>query len=260
MTETSTQTTTASQIGPHTPGAFVWHELRTKDTVKAQQFYTALFGWTVTKSEVPGMDYHLFHLGGKQIGGLFNSTGHEMAAHWGSFISVPDVDMAAAAAKDAGGQLCAGPDDIPGVGRFAMISDPQGAFVALYKQLMGDPDTSHSEAGEFCWDQLNTTDMTAGAAFYEKVIGWTAKQPTPDMGVFKFGDSMEASLGIVPPGVPAHWMPFILVDNLVDATQKAETLGATVLMGNIDTGDFGRYSIIQDPVGAHIALFQGNAD
>jgi predicted enzyme related to lactoylglutathione lyase len=160
---------------------------------------------------------------------------------------------------DAGGMVCMEPEDIPGVGRFAMIADPQGAFVALYKTLAGDPDTSDPQPGEFCWDQLNTTDMAAAGAFYGQVLGWSHVQAGPEMGFFKYGELMEASLGIAPEGVPPHWLCFVAVADLAAATQKAESLGATVLMGHLDAGDWGRFSIIQDPVGAVLAIHQGNA-
>jgi predicted enzyme related to lactoylglutathione lyase len=258
MTDPSTLEAAAGPTGTHTPGAFVWHELRTKDVAGAQPFYAALFGWTYAKSPVPGVDYHLIQLGERRVGGMFNSAGHDFPSHWGSFVSVPDVDEAADLTKAAGGELCAGPEDIPGVGRFAMIQDPQGAFVALYRNLASDPDSSDTQTGEFCWDQLNTTDMAAGAAFYQKVVGWTYEQPAADMGLFKQGDLMEASLGIVPAGVPPHWLSFIAVDDLTAVSQQAVSLGATVLMADLPAGPWGRFSVIQDPVGAVVGFFQGN--
>jgi predicted enzyme related to lactoylglutathione lyase len=253
MTETATVT------GTHTPGAFVWHELRTKDVAQAKAFYTGLFGWTYQQAKsLPGVEYHLIQLGDKQIGGVFNATGHEMPSHWGGLISVPDVDQAAEATTAAGGEICAPPQDIPGVGRFVMIFDPQGVSVGLYKTLHGDPDTSKPLEGEFCWDQLNTTDMAGAAAFYQKVVGWSQEQPTPGMSVFTYGDALEASLGLVQEGIPPHWLTFIAVGDLSQATQKAQTLGATVLMANVEAGPWGRFSVIQDPVGAVFALFQPN--
>ena len=259
MTEPSTFEAIAPKPVTYSPGTFVWHEMRTTEVAKAQAFYGALFGWTFKRSEMVEIEYHLVHLGDKPIAGMFNSTGHEMPPHWGSFISVPDVDAAAEATTAAGGQVCNGPEDIPGVGRFVMISDPQGAFVALYRNANGDPEATMAQEGEFCWDQLNTADMAAGAAFYQKVVGWTYVEAGPDMGIFKFGPSLEASCGTVPPGIPPHWLTFLSVANLAETAKRAESLGAKVLMANMAAGEWGQFSVIQDPAGAVIALFQGKA-
>ena len=259
MSETHTLAATTAEICVHTPGVFVWHELATKDPVKAQKFYGDLLGWTIKTVEMPGMEYHLIHVGDKQIGGMREEQNDAIPPHWLSYVSVPDVDAAAATAKTAGGQVMAGPMDIPNIGRFAVVIDPQGAAVALYKDAKGDPDTTGEPAlGEFVWDQLNTTDIAAGAAFYEKVVGWTSVTHGPDGGMFKYGDLHEASFMTAPAGVPSHWLTYLSVADLGAATQKAESLGAKILMANMDAGEFGRFTVIQDPIGAFVALFQGH--
>jgi predicted enzyme related to lactoylglutathione lyase len=257
MSEITTLETASDRTGTHTPGVFVWHEMTTKDVVKAQQFYTALLGWTMKKVAMPGMDYHLIHVGDTQIGGMFTPD-QDVPSHWQSYVSVADVDKAAEAAKSAGGKVMSDCMDIPNVGRFAVVMDPQGAVVCLFKDAKGDSaDHSHAE-GNFCWDQLNTTDLDAAAAFYQTVVGWTKTSTGPEMGVFNYSDKAEASLMVVPQGVHPHWLTYIAVDNLAEATQKAEKLGAKVMMANESAGEWGNFSVIQDPVGAFIALFRGN--
>lgn len=257
MSDTSTIDTPSRQTGAFTPGAFVWHEIRTPDMATAKAFYTALFGWTLTDAEMPGAEYYLIQNGTKQIGGLFKLE-DDMPAHVGSFISVPDVDAAAATVVAAGGQVCLGPMDIPGIGRFAQILDPQGAFVALYRDLKGDPDTADTQNHDFCWDQLQTPDLDGAAAFYHRVVGWTADRPAPDMGIFRMGELMEASFGPAPDGVPPNWLTLIAVADLAAQTAKAESLGATILAADVPAGPYGRYSVVQDPTGAVFGLFQGN--
>lgn len=259
MSETLTPSAGTTPV-TRTPGAFIWHELRTRDVAPAQAFYGALFGWTFEKAQVPDVTYYMIRLNGRDIGGLFDSTGHEMPSHWGGLISVEDVDRAAAIAAANGGEMCGEAQDIPGVGRFAMINDPQGANVGLYCTLHGDPDTSRAEIGEFCWDDLFTTDVAAAIPFYEKVIGWQAEEVGPGMVVFKANGLLEASIGPVPEGVPPHWAVYIAVADLEAATEKAQTLGAKVLMANQDVGGFGRFSVFQDPTGAVVSFFQGNQD
>jgi predicted enzyme related to lactoylglutathione lyase len=254
----SQNATAGTPTAVYTPGAFVWHELQTKDVAKATQFYTDLLGWTVKSADMGGgRIYHLIHVGDKQIGGMCLPQSEGTPSFWAGYVSVTDVDKAAATAKAAGGQIVAGPMDVPTVGRMAVSIDPQGAVVNLFKSVHGDPDTSGMPAvGEFCWDSLNTTDVAGGSAYYEKVVGWTPA----DGGVFKFGDLMEASFGLAPAGVPASWLSHVFVPNLTEYTQKAESLGATVLMANVDTGEWGKFSVIQDPTGGVIALFQGSEE
>lgn len=251
--------TAATPTAVYTPGAFVWHELQTKDVAKAATFYETLLGWTIKPVEMAGgMTYHLVYVGDKQIGGIFDAMADGVPTAWTGYVSVPDVDAAADRAKAAGGQVVAGPADIPNVGRFALAVDPQGAAISLFKSAHHDPDTAAPAYGEFCWDHLNATDANAAAAYYEQVVGWQPANQTLEGGVFKYGELMEASYGVVPSGVPAHWLTNVVVADLDVATQKAETLGAKVLMAKIDAGEWGHFTVIQDPVGAAIALFQGH--
>ena len=250
----SQNATAGTPTAVYTPGAFVWHELQTKDTAKAETFYTALFGWTIKAVDMGNMMYHLIHLGDKQIGGMMTVQDEKLPSFWTGYVSVPDVDQAAASATAAGGQIVAGPMDIPNVGRFAISVDSLGAVVALFKSVHGDPLTDRPESGEFCWDHLNTTDAAASTAYYEKVVGWQKAEGD----VFKYGDLMEASFGAAPEGVPPSWVTHIVIPDLAAATQKAAGLGATILMSDVPAGEFGRFSVIQDPTGGVFALFQGN--
>ena len=119
------------------PGALCWTELTTTDTKAAEAFYTGLFGWT-PKHSAPGspMEYTEFSVGGTpSIGMMPKPAG--MPAHipsyWMPYFQVEDCDASAAKAKELGGMVMVGPQDIPGTGRFAVVSDPQGAVFAVFK-------------------------------------------------------------------------------------------------------------------------------
>ncbi|MBC7544896.1 MAG: VOC family protein [Candidatus Sericytochromatia bacterium] len=152
----------ATPTAVYTPGAFVWHELQSKDVAKSAAFYTALLGWTVKAVDMGTMTYHLLPIGDKQIGGMLPVQAASMPSFWTGDVPVPDVDWAAATATAAGGQIAAGPLGIPNVSRFAISIDPQGAVIALFKSAHGDPATGRPEVGEFCWNNLDTTDVAAG--------------------------------------------------------------------------------------------------
>jgi predicted enzyme related to lactoylglutathione lyase len=119
------------------PGALCWTELTTTDTNAAEKFYTQLFGWT-PKHNAPGapMEYTEFSVNGTPSIGMMAKP-KEMPAHipsyWMPYFMVKGVDASAAKAKELGGRAMVGPQDIPGTGRFAILTDPQGAMFAVFE-------------------------------------------------------------------------------------------------------------------------------
>jgi predicted enzyme related to lactoylglutathione lyase len=118
------------------PGSFVWHELATTDTGRARDFYSQLFGWKSSEVEMgPGFTYTTFKHGGKDAAGMFTMAGPDWEGkppHWMVYIGVDDVDAMASKAQRLGGTVCVPPTDIP-VGRFAVLQDPTGAAISIYK-------------------------------------------------------------------------------------------------------------------------------
>jgi predicted enzyme related to lactoylglutathione lyase len=119
------------------PGALCWTELSTRDTKAAEAFYTKLFGW-VPKHSAPGatMEYTEFSVNGQSGIGMMPMVA-EIPAHvppyWMPYFQVDDADASAAKAKALGGNIVVPPQDIPTAGRFAIVSDPQGAMFAVFK-------------------------------------------------------------------------------------------------------------------------------
>jgi hypothetical protein len=117
------------------PGSACWGELATTDVKTAGAFYSSLFGWSLKESS-DGMPYTEFSNQGQAIGGMTPTNSQESpASHWSVYFAVDDCDAAAEKANGLGATLCAPPTDIPNVGRFAVIQDPQGAFFAIFKGL-----------------------------------------------------------------------------------------------------------------------------
>jgi predicted enzyme related to lactoylglutathione lyase len=115
-------------------GMFCWNELVTRDVAGAEKFYTELLGWKSVDSGMPGMKYNMFKADGKDAGGLMEMPAEvpkEVPSHWMSYITVKDVDALAKKAKELGGNVLHGPQDIPGMGRFCVVQDPTGAVVSL---------------------------------------------------------------------------------------------------------------------------------
>jgi hypothetical protein len=114
-------------------GALCWNELMTIDTIKAGEFYTGLFGWTAQEHDMGGMIYTVFMNGERPAAGMMkiDESWGDVPPSWLVYFAVNDCDASVAEAGALGGELCKGPMDIPGVGRFAVMTDPQGAAFAV---------------------------------------------------------------------------------------------------------------------------------
>ena len=119
-------------------GAFGWFELMTTDVEAAKKFYSELLDWTTEDMPMDKMTYTVVNVQGEQVAGIMPMPpdGGEMPPMWGIYITVQNVDATAVKAKELGGKVLVEPQDIPDVGRFCVIQDPQGAtFAAMtYKQ------------------------------------------------------------------------------------------------------------------------------
>ena len=114
-----------------------WPELTTPDPAGAVAFYTGLFGWKTKPETGAGTaEYVEWINAGKHIGGLMPMRGNEwhgVPSHWMIYVTVADCDRSAAKAQELGGKICIPPNDIPNVGRFAVINDAQGAVFSVIK-------------------------------------------------------------------------------------------------------------------------------
>lgn len=250
-------------------GEFVWFDLWTHDLAAAEAFYTKVVGWTTQKfGDAP--DAYVMWVGGAgPIGGIGKvpaepdgSPGHP---HWVSFVAVANVDETAAQAERLGGSIGTPGTDIPGVGRFAVIRDPEGAEIALLMSNQEHPGPDRMALGAVCWNELYAYDYESSWRFYSELFGW---QPagTVDMGesgpyfMFRLADSPEAmSVGAMFNGaatlkVPAHWLYYFNVEALEPAMERVRQNGGRVLEGPMDVPG-GRISPCIDPQGAAFALF-----
>lgn len=115
------------------PGALCWTELMTNDPAAARRFYAGLFGWAPEDMAMGPMTYTVFKFGDKPKAGMMTMTPEmgPMPPHWLSYFAVRDTDETVAKAIMKGGKVAVPPKDIPGVGRFAVLHDPQGATFAI---------------------------------------------------------------------------------------------------------------------------------
>jgi predicted enzyme related to lactoylglutathione lyase len=246
------------------PGSFVWYELLTRDPAKAAEFYTHAIGWT---TQPFGADYTMFQGSQGPLGGTMAlpESAAKMGAppHWISNVCVANVDASAAQAKSLGGQVFVEPNDIPKVGRFAVIADPQGASISLFapEEAMTLHDTT--KPGEIAWGELITTDHVSAFAFYSKLFGWT-KSRDFDMG--PMGNYLIYGLNGKDLGgmftkskdmpMPSAWLYYIQVDHLGAAIDRATSRGARLLNGPMEVPGGAHIAQLSDPQGAMFALHE----
>ena len=237
-------------------GKFVWHEQVSSDPKQAQDFYTQLLGWDVEVWKPGEFDYAMISAGEGMHGGFAKAQEGAPPPHWLGHVQVDSVDETVEKAKAAGGKIVFGPMDMPEIGRFAIIVDPQGAFVSLYQPETEGPESS----GVFVWDELGTSDIEAATRFYGQVFGWTTRDMGPDYGgykIFQLGENDVGGLMALPDSsLPSQWLPYVAADDIDATFARAKELGGGVILEPMDVPAVGRMAVLRDPQGAAFGLFK----
>lgn len=245
-------------------GSFVWHDLMTTDTESAKKFYGEVAGWGIQPFE--GSPYTFWMNGGDMIGGMMpisdEMRSNGVKPNWIASVGVEDVDATVAKTTELGGTIVAPPMDMPDIGRYAIIADPQGASLAIFKSIGELP--GHGGAprmGEFSWHELMTTDYVAAFDFYSTLFGWE-KMQEHDMGpvgiYLEYGRNGQHYGGMfnrhsdMPP--TPEWYCYIKV---ADAKATAETmtrLGGELMAGPMEVPGGDWIAIGADPQSAKFAV------
>ncbi len=221
-------------------GKFVWYELASTDAPAARRFYGAVLGWDSRDGEVPGIDYHVMGIGGTDIAGSMQIT-DGMQPGWTGYVAVDDIDAAAKKAQDGGATTIVPVSPIPGVGRFSILLDPQGAGFGLLDYADDFPRKPKSLPekglqGHGWWRELHTPgDAEEAYQFYHQQFGWPEvhRMPMPPEGFYLvFGEGMGMGGLFKDSTAPApYWLYYFWVDD-IDATQaKLEKAGGKVING-----------------------------
>ncbi|WP_120716243.1 VOC family protein [Tsuneonella amylolytica] len=260
---------------PADRGAFIWYELITDDVAAARTFYRNVVGWEIAAEGQPlptGGTYRMIaRSDGGNAGGVLDMSAEMTAAGarpgWIGYVHHSDVDAAVKAVIDAGGAVHMPPMDMPGVGRMAMVADPQGAtfYVMAPTPPEGDPDArsdvfDYAKAQHMRWNELWTTDPDAAVSLYRDLFGWTQEgaMPMGPMGDYKFiqhgGDGIGAIAKAQPGGEGSRWQYFAGVDDIDRACRAVTDSGGTLLgePQQIPGGEYSAYA--HDPSGATIGL------
>ncbi|HEY1804498.1 MAG TPA: VOC family protein [Terracidiphilus sp.] len=248
-------------------GKFGWYELMTTDTKAAGKFYSDVVGWsTRAMPSSGGMEYTTFNLGEVGMAGML-TVGEYKA--WIGYIAVDDVDAHVEKIVEAGGKVWKPAADVPGMLRFAVMSDPQGAAFVVFTPHPSMPSPvrpAPPTAGTIGWHELYTTDVEKGFEFYQKLFGWT-KVSDMDMGpmgtyrIFDEGDHKQMGDGgmmIKPPNLPvAAWGFYFNVDSIGAAIERVKSGGGKVLHGPQQVPGGSWIINGMDPQGAVFSLVSG---
>jgi len=248
-------------------GAFCWLELGTTDQDAAKKFYSGLFGWTADDNPMgPEMVYTMFRSGGKDVAGGYRLMKDQVEAHvpphWMLYIKVDNVDASAAKAAQLGAQQIVPPSDIPNVGRFALLTDTTGAHISIFQPGQHKGNQAFGEVSSLTWADLNTPDAAKAAKFYGDWLGWTFETGKDGYRHIINGTDKADMIGGIPgqmhapPGTPAHWIPYFLVNDCKATAEKAAQLGGKTLMPATLMPDVGTIAVLADPQGAAFCLYQ----
>lgn len=238
-------------------GQPVWVDLLTDDLAAAKAFYEELFGWEYREREAAG--YTEIWLAGRPVAGIMQTDLAGEDSVWLVSVSVPDVDTVAERATDYGGSVLEGPEDLRHRGRYAVISDPQGAVLALLRTTSGDPLLRPDRVNEFLWAELWTPDVQAATEFYSSVGEYEARDVYDGSGgsYVVLVRNRKPRMGIVRmpwEDVPANWLPYIRVVSVADTVARAIAAGGRVIIAPLDEFGDGRVAILADPSGGAFAI------
>jgi predicted enzyme related to lactoylglutathione lyase len=251
----------------YAPGVPMWVDISSPDMEKTKAFYSGLFGWdaqTIPDPQAGG--YTMFFLDGKMVAAAGPTMSADQHPAWSTYVCTTDADATVQAATQAGGQVVAGPMDVMGQGRMAVMSDPTGAFVSIWQPQLHTGAEVVNDPGSFCWNELYTRDMPAAREFYRKVFGWGTEDSQFDGGAYTVfqvdGKPIAGGLdmsGFLPDSVPPHWLVYFTVADAEATANKVKELGGTVIDGPKDS-PMGPLAVIQDPVGAAFAIIQAASE
>ncbi len=241
-------------------GRFIWHELLTTDTAAAAAFYPRVVPWRTQPSSMPG--YTIWMAGQSQVGGLMALPPEAAGTppHWLIYIGTPNVDATSEHAQRLGARVVKAAADIPNVGRFAVLADPQGATFALYTPGPTGGAIPTPGAGVFSWHELATTDVAGALRFYGELFGWTKGQghDMGAMGVYqifeRFGSMVGGMCNVQGPATPPSWLSYVQVADSSRAVAAAKSAGGRLLHGPVEVPGGSWIALFMDPQGGAFAV------
>jgi predicted enzyme related to lactoylglutathione lyase len=240
-------------------GEVIWIELYMKERESAKSFYSALFGWSAEDRPMgPDAYYTMFFRGSDSAGGAFPLTPEMLSQGvppaWMIYLRVDDIAGMTDRAKELGGEIAEGPNEIPGVGHMTLLKDPAGAHVCLFQPGQHRGLTAWGEDRTVCWIEHRSAKQPAAREFYSKLFGWT------------FDEGHEGYQHVVANGqqigglmtetqAPPHWALYFKTPDIEADIEKLSASGGTVVMKPISIAANAKIAWLTDAQGAHFGLY-----
>ncbi len=253
----------------HHVGKFVFVELVTPDLPAAKKFYGGLLGWTFRDVQVGGnVRYAEALLDGDPVAGMVQRpmpANERRQPMWLGFVAVKDVDATLETAVAKGARSLYAAHDVPGLGRIAVLGDPQGAVVGIVASSSGDPPDVLPATGDWIWASLFTGDPDAAAAFYQTLFDYEVfddPDSSTDQHLILSSDGYARAAANPLPSekAPAHWLDYIHVDDATATATRVVALGGKVLLTPRADAHGGKLAIVADPQGAPFGLLEWPAN
>jgi predicted enzyme related to lactoylglutathione lyase len=248
---------------------FVWYDVMTTDTKAAETFYRNVIGWDTKDSGMTDRSYTLLSVGPTMVGGLMpipeDARAMGVQPAWMGYVGVDDVDAYAARVKAAGGAVHRAPEDIPGIGRFAVVADPHGAGFILFKGMTGEEPApvAPGTPGHIGWHELHAGNGESAFAFYSGLFGWT-KAEAMDMGpmgiyqIFATGGAPIGGMMTKTPDTPApFWLYYFNVEAIDAAIARVTAAGGRIALDPHQVPGGSWIAQCIDPQGAMFAMVGG---
>lgn len=243
-------------VTKHRLGEPCWVDYAASDLPRAQEFYTSLFGWTAETGGGEYGGYVTFRRDGRLVAGMSEVAGGAQSDAWLTYLLVEDCDAAEKAVTNAGGRVLSPTMAVGDQGRLAVAADPGNAVIGLWEPEQHRGFELVAEPGGLSWHELYARDYATQVEFYTRVFGWstTVLADTADFRYLTFGDSDSPGGGVfdadgmLPPGVPSHWVVYFGVQSAADAARRVGELGGSVVRDPWDS-EFGRFAQVTDPLG-----------
>ncbi len=258
---------------PNDHGCFVWHDLLTADVEAGVSFYARVFGWGTAPYEIPGSTTLTIWTAGDvpvaSPGRLANepwAAAAGLGPHWLTYIGARDVDVTVAQAERLGARVLAPAIDVPNIGRYAVLADPQGAVFAAFRPAAATGDAP--QPGRIDWHELATEDPRAAFGFYSALFGWV------EMGEAEAGDATagdatalafgrpddDTPLGAIRRTAPGEagpgWLCYTRVEDVDRVAGDTARNGGRLIAGPTEVPGRGRVVVCVDPQGARFGAIQ----
>ena len=263
-----------SQRDAYEPGVPCWVDTLQPDVDAAVAFYAGVLGWEFSApGEMPGDPpgrYYVAQLRGRDVAGVGSQPAdpQPLPPSFNMYVRVDSVDDAASEARRAGGTVLVEPFDAPPAGRMAVLGDPTGAPVCVWRPGMREGAQLVNEAGAWSMSQLRTPDPERAAAFYGAIFGWTTETFGEGEGAFTLfrkpgyvgGEPQQpvsrevvAAMARSQNGEQPRWSADFWVADVDAAVSSAERLGGQTIAPP-SANVVGKTAVLADPSGVSFSV------